>query len=56
MFTREKLDEMLNLMIDMTEYQIDKAAKTGSYSKDLAESVCLVLSIAYTRLRNEPHN
>ena len=45
----ERLDNILEKLIGLAETQVDLAVKNQIFNKDLAESVCIVLSMAYGR-------
>ena len=45
----ERLDEILKKLVDLAEAQTNFAIERQTFSKDLAEAVCIVLSMAYGR-------
>lgn len=49
----EKLDQALMDLTDMTVDAIADVKKTGKFSRDFAEAVCIVLSMAYGRFGDD---
>lgn len=50
MFDKNKLDSILDKLVTVAEKELDRAIERGTSSKDLVESVSVVLSVAYGRV------
>lgn len=50
MINKKELDNMLEKLINHTHDYLDYSIKNDKYSKDLAENLYLVLSLAYERI------
>jgi len=50
---QNKLDNALDELIEMAIDAIADVKKTGRFSKDFAEAVCIVLSMAYGRYTDD---
>ena len=48
----KKIDEMLDNLIELAHTESIKSKQKGFFSKDLAESCCVIASIVYGRYGN----
>ena len=46
---QERLDKILTQLVDLVETHTQEAVDTNMFSKDLAEAMCIVLSLSYGR-------
>lgn len=53
MLDKAKLDSTLEKLVSLASAEVDKAVVKGAFAQDLAEAVCVVLSVAYERFRKE---
>ena len=51
--TKKDLDDIFDLMLEMTKKEIIEAKNKSFYSKDLVECVSIVLSVGYERLKHD---
>lgn len=51
--TKNDLDQLFDMMFNMVQKELEQANASGYCSKDLIESVSLMLHIGYERLKND---
>lgn len=49
----EKIDKILTDLVNLAGKETDKAKDTGYFSKDFAEAIGIVISLAYGRWGND---